>query len=431
MKFLLPKIVLISFFLFIPFFTSHVYAWTPCAQITTDPRFSTGPFYANQSFKITGSGCTAENGKLNVVWGPVEGDNTTGGVEVTVSSNGTFEATIGDIVDSSIIQFPVTYQIAVADSRAMLANDKPGYEPNGPFQIVFSARRAIQCNDIVSNADFNKCPGNCPARADPDNPSVNRCLPVPTAVAKKSCTVTANVFKDQNTFTIAATVETSRLTPGTYRLILQNGFIPSSQGFTVTSGQTSSPITFSNLDSGYNGKTLDLFAEDDCGWFNGDCPHIDNCSTKVTFDDVVAPTIGPETTLFPTPEDPGTGSSNPFTFQVCSVSGNTLHVPGEKSTGVLDSADVGIMTAFGCLPTDAGKLVTTIIGWAIGLAGGIAFLLILFGGITIITSAGNPERMNQGKEIITSAIVGLLLIILSVFILKILGVDLIGIPGFS
>ncbi len=92
----------------------------------------------------------------------------------------------------------------------------------------------------------------------------------------------------------------------------------------------------------------------------------------------------------------------------------------------------------GCIPTAIGNICPTtealfasFFRIGIGVAGGIAFLLIVFGGFKIITSAGNPEQMNEGKEVVTSAIAGLLLIIFSVFLLKIIGVDILRLPGFS
>ena len=66
-----------------------------------------------------------------------------------------------------------------------------------------------------------------------------------------------------------------------------------------------------------------------------------------------------------------------------------------------------------------------------GLAGGIAFLLILFGGFQILTSAGNPEKLNEGRELVSSAVAGLLLIIFSVFLLRLIGYDILRIPGFG
>lgn len=90
-----------------------------------------------------------------------------------------------------------------------------------------------------------------------------------------------------------------------------------------------------------------------------------------------------------------------------------------------------INTAIGCIPTDPGALFTKFFKFGIGIAGGIAFLLILFGGFQILTSAGNPEQMNEGKELVSSAIAGLLLIIFSVFLLRMIGVTILGIPGFG
>ena len=90
----------------------------------------------------------------------------------------------------------------------------------------------------------------------------------------------------------------------------------------------------------------------------------------------------------------------------------------------------GVNTAIGCVPTDPSAFIAYLLRFAIGVAGGIAFLLILFGGFQMMTSAGNPERLNAGKELISSAITGLLLIIFSVFLLKVVGVDILGIPGF-
>lgn len=87
-------------------------------------------------------------------------------------------------------------------------------------------------------------------------------------------------------------------------------------------------------------------------------------------------------------------------------------------------------TALGCINTEQNCFVGTVLGWAIMAGGGIAFLLMIFGGFGIITSSGNPENVKKGTETITSAIQGLLFIILSLFLLKLIGVNLFAIPGF-
>lgn len=86
-------------------------------------------------------------------------------------------------------------------------------------------------------------------------------------------------------------------------------------------------------------------------------------------------------------------------------------------------------TALGCLPNDPKELVVWVLGRAIGIGGGIAFLLMLFGGFQVLTSAGDPERLNSGKDVIGSALAGLLLIIFSLFILKLIGVDILGLEN--
>jgi hypothetical protein len=91
----------------------------------------------------------------------------------------------------------------------------------------------------------------------------------------------------------------------------------------------------------------------------------------------------------------------------------------------------GIQTALGCLPSSPQGLLAVLFRIAIGIGGGIAFLLILYGGIRMMIARGDPKGIQEAKEILTSAIVGLLLIILSMFILRVLGVDILSIPGFS
>jgi len=48
-----------------------------------------------------------------------------------------------------------------------------------------------------------------------------------------------------------------------------------------------------------------------------------------------------------------------------------------------------------------------------------------------MTSRGDPNQLKAGQELLTSAISGLLLLIFSLVILRIIGVDILNIPGFS
>lgn len=80
---------------------------------------------------------------------------------------------------------------------------------------------------------------------------------------------------------------------------------------------------------------------------------------------------------------------------------------------------------------DLTNKINDILKYAMGIGGLIAFILIVIGGLQIILSAGNPDRVKAGKEMITSAIAGLLLIIFAVFILRLIGYDILKIPGFG
>lgn len=91
----------------------------------------------------------------------------------------------------------------------------------------------------------------------------------------------------------------------------------------------------------------------------------------------------------------------------------------------------GAWTAIGCVTGNASDFVTKVIQFGTGIGGGIAFLLILFAGFQTMTSAGNPEKLHEAKELLTAAISGLLLIIFSVFLLRLIGVDILQIPGFG
>jgi len=91
----------------------------------------------------------------------------------------------------------------------------------------------------------------------------------------------------------------------------------------------------------------------------------------------------------------------------------------------------GIWTGIGCIQPNLSGLVSTIFSIGIGIAGILAFLCIIFSAIMFQTSSGNPERIKKAKQYLTSCIIGLLLIIFSVFILKLIGVSILGIPGFS
>lgn len=88
-------------------------------------------------------------------------------------------------------------------------------------------------------------------------------------------------------------------------------------------------------------------------------------------------------------------------------------------------------TVFGCLSTEPQNFVKSMLNIVFSISGGIAFLAILGGSAIVLTSTGDPERLQFGRDMVTSSIFGLLLIIFSVFLLRFVGYDVLRIPGFS
>jgi len=99
-------------------------------------------------------------------------------------------------------------------------------------------------------------------------------------------------------------------------------------------------------------------------------------------------------------------------------------------TGLTVFQDTGgasyIDTPFGQIPTDPAGIAKALLNLGVGVAGGIAFLLMIFGAYRLMFSGGDPEAIQQGRQVITAAIVGLLVIIFSVFILNLIGISVLG-----
>lgn len=92
----------------------------------------------------------------------------------------------------------------------------------------------------------------------------------------------------------------------------------------------------------------------------------------------------------------------------------------------------GMWTGMGCLPLDIKTLIGSfVLSTGIGLGGGLALLCIIYSAFMMQSSQGNPEKLKKAQEMITSCIMGLMLIIFSIFIMKIIGVNILRIPGFG
>ena len=96
-----------------------------------------------------------------------------------------------------------------------------------------------------------------------------------------------------------------------------------------------------------------------------------------------------------------------------------------QSTPLTCDAGRGINTAIGCIPkNDTQLLAEFFLRWGMGLAGGFSLLLIIYGGFLVMTASGNPKKAQAGKEVITSAIGGIIFLIFSMFVLRVVGIDI-------
>lgn len=90
----------------------------------------------------------------------------------------------------------------------------------------------------------------------------------------------------------------------------------------------------------------------------------------------------------------------------------------------------GIQTALGCLPFTRDAFVSTLLTFIVGIAGAIALVVMLVGTFQIMTAAGDAKKMQKGRELFTAALAGLLFLIFSVSLLRIIAGNVIKLPGF-
>jgi hypothetical protein len=66
-----------------------------------------------------------------------------------------------------------------------------------------------------------------------------------------------------------------------------------------------------------------------------------------------------------------------------------------------------------CTWCDLMQLIKNVIDFLMYLVIPLSVIMIVIGGIIIMTAAGSTQRVSQGKEIVTAALIGLLIALLS------------------
>lgn len=97
---------------------------------------------------------------------------------------------------------------------------------------------------------------------------------------------------------------------------------------------------------------------------------------------------------------------------------NNLIMQKASAQGLGSSLEGEIATVVG--QTTADGLVDSIVGFAVPLSVVSVFVLLVYAGYLLISSQGNPDKLQEAKSIITNAIIGFVFILLSVTILVIL-----------
>lgn len=82
----------------------------------------------------------------------------------------------------------------------------------------------------------------------------------------------------------------------------------------------------------------------------------------------------------------------------------------------VEGGDNGVAT-LGCL----GIVFQNLIRGALYFAGAAAVIIIIFSGIKLITSSGDPQKMQGAKKTLTYGIVGLLVVLFAGFIVLFIG----------
>ncbi len=89
------------------------------------------------------------------------------------------------------------------------------------------------------------------------------------------------------------------------------------------------------------------------------------------------------------------------------------------------------VSAFGNFPTDPEAFIQKIFAILLSISGGIALLLIIKAGYQLMISQGKPEQIQQARDQLIAAIVGLIFLIFSFVFLQLIGFNILHIPGFT
>lgn len=88
-------------------------------------------------------------------------------------------------------------------------------------------------------------------------------------------------------------------------------------------------------------------------------------------------------------------------------------------------------TDLGCIPNDPVGFVRAFYGLGLSLLAGVSLLVLVIGGLIILSSQGNPEKLQKGKEYVYFSLAGLVLAMFGFVFVQFIAGSILKIPGFS
>jgi len=89
-------------------------------------------------------------------------------------------------------------------------------------------------------------------------------------------------------------------------------------------------------------------------------------------------------------------------------------------------AGIGCAGDGNCSPDDFFRVAINAANWILGVSGSLALGAFVVGGIMFLVSSGSSEMVNKGKQVITGAVIGLAIVLISWIVIKFVMMDLLG-----
>jgi len=99
---------------------------------------------------------------------------------------------------------------------------------------------------------------------------------------------------------------------------------------------------------------------------------------------------------------------------------NSLVTPGQYSPNCIEKGD--------CQLSDFTRIFVIAASLILSVTGSLALLFFIYGGIMFLISGGSSERVNQAKQILIGAVIGIVVVFTSYMIIQFVFTAM-GVPG--